>query len=82
MITALFGFLAAAWRLSGRISTSEASELWEEGRIIRQEYRDRLAQCELNVRQLRNEIQTVTARNTILRRRNYELTQEIKKLRG
>ena len=78
----IFGFLAITWRLSGRIQTSEASRLWEEARIIRNEYRERMIACETQLTQLRNEIQTITARNTLLSRQNHELRKELRRVKS
>lgn len=36
---ALFGYLAAARRATGRIATSEASDLWREADALRTEYK-------------------------------------------
>lgn len=78
LLTPLFAYLGIARRLSGRIVTSEAAQLWAESATLRMEYRQRAEECEAQIRQLRDEIQTCTARNTVLRRENYELRNELK----
>lgn len=39
VLAAFFGYLAAARKATGKIATSEASDLWEEADSLRAEYR-------------------------------------------
>ena len=71
-------YLVAARRLSGKIATSEAATLWEEGRLIREEYRRRFEDCEKQLKVCRHELQVAVARNTILSRENRELRDELR----
>ena len=41
VVGALGAYLAAARRLSGKVTTSDAAQLWAESRAIRQELEDR-----------------------------------------
>lgn len=77
-ITAFGAYLVAIRKLSGRIGTSEAAQLWAEAKDMRAEYRKRAEECENQLKALRNEIATVIARNTALRRENSQLRQELK----
>lgn len=77
----LFVFLGIAYKLSGRIRTSEASQLWEEAGRMREEYLERARSCEIQLKQIRNELQVVTARCEILTKTNRELRDENKRLR-
>lgn len=52
LLAALGGWLVAARRLSGRIATSEAAELWKEAGAIRNDYRARLAMADERTREL------------------------------
>lgn len=70
LLAPLFAYLGIARRLSGRIATSEATQLWEESTALRNEYKHRLDACEIEIKRLRNELQACTARNTVLRREN------------
>jgi len=45
-------YLVAARRMSGRIASSEASELWDESRSIREDYRQRLGVAHARIAQL------------------------------
>ena len=73
LLAPLFAYLGIARKLSGRIVHSDAAQLWEEARVMREEYRERALECEQEIKKLRNEIETCTARNTILRRENRDL---------
>lgn len=52
LLAALGGWLVAARRLSGRIATSEAADLWKEAGAIRNDYRARLAMSDERVKDL------------------------------
>lgn len=41
----LANYISTARKMSGRINTSDAADLWEESRAIREDYRDRLGQA-------------------------------------
>ena len=82
LIAPLVAYLGIARRLSGRIATSDAAKLWEEARLMREEYRTRALECEQEVKRLRNEIQTCTTRNTALRRENRELRNDLSRSRN
>ena len=72
-LSAILAFLAAARRLSGRVATSEASQLWEESRSIRDDYRRQ-------IERLTKTLLLCEARVDLLERRNEELTRENAKL--
>lgn len=42
LVSGIIGVVVASRRMSGKIKTSSADELWEESRSIRNDYRDRL----------------------------------------
>lgn len=74
----IFTYLVAARKLSGRIHTSEAGQLWEEANALRIEYRERAITCESQLKAARNEISTVTARNSSLSRENKKLREDLR----
>lgn len=55
LIAALGSYLAAVKGLSGRITTSSASELWDAAEEIRKEYRDENAHLRRRVKKLEAE---------------------------
>jgi hypothetical protein len=60
-IAPLFGFLGIAWKLSGKIGSSDASKLWDEATTMRKEYKESLQECEAKVKQLRDELRELRA---------------------
>ena len=76
LIAPLAAYLGIARKLSGRIAHSDAEQLWEEARVMREEYRTRALECELEIKKLRDELQTCTTRNTTLRRENRRLRND------
>lgn len=74
IIGPLFAYLAAAKKLSGKIETSEASDLWEEAARLRQEYKEEIAQ-------LRKEIQDCADNVRNLKKKNQLLEEEVRKLK-
>lgn len=82
LIGALVGWWRSARKLSGKIETSEATELWKESAAIRADLReevrrltDRLATCEDTNRLL-------AAANMELRKRVQRLEQELLEARA
>jgi peptidoglycan hydrolase CwlO-like protein len=53
----LFAYMASARRLSGRISTSEASSLWTESAAMRQDYLARITQLNASVERCQTRMQ-------------------------
>jgi predicted RNase H-like nuclease (RuvC/YqgF family) len=77
LIGPVIAYVVAARRMSGKIATSDASDLWEESASIREDYRTRLLQA--NERALSVEIRmaALEARNLGLERENYELKTKV-----
>jgi hypothetical protein len=75
LISALVTYIVASRRMSGKIATSDASDLWKESADIRDDYRERLHHA--NDRQVNLE-----ARQAALESRNYELGRENVILQG
>lgn len=51
-VVAILTYLQVYRKLSGKINTSEASELWKESNSLRQEYRDTIDKYERKISQL------------------------------
>ncbi len=69
----VLAYLAAAKRLSGRIGTSEAGDLWEESRSIRQDYQRRIEELNRVVSECSQRIDSLEDRNAALFRENENL---------
>lgn len=64
----LGAYLVAARRFSGRIESSDAKELWEESRSIRDWSQDRIKELTREVAQLREELRVARGRIAELER--------------
>jgi len=76
----LVTYLLAARRLSGRVGSSEASELWAESRSIREWSQARIEALNVEVEVLRTRIGLVEQQNDALARENGQLMQQIRDL--
>lgn len=75
IIAALSTYFIAVRKLSGRIATTEAAQLWEESNRIREEYRAQLAISNERVVDLEKRVAGIEAHN-------YELTVDNLRLRN
>ena len=77
LIAPVGAYLLAARKMSGKIGTSDAGQLWQESKAIREDYRSQLLQS--NERALSLEIRMAKAEtaNSDLRRENDELRRKI-----
>lgn len=75
LITSLGAYLLTARKMSGRITTSSATELWAEAGAIREDYRDQLEKANARVAGLE-------ARVAACEDLKDELTQKIAGLEG
>lgn len=80
MIAAGGSYLVALRRLSGKIATSEAAELWQESKAIREDYRERLASLEARVAQLEQQNNELVAANLKLRENKNKLESTVASL--
>lgn len=69
VLTGVLTFYTARWRNSGRVDSSEATELWTESRSVRAELR-----AEITLLKVENA--TCRAETATLRARIFELEQE------
>lgn len=77
VIGPLAAYITASRKLSGRIGTSEASQLWAESSKIRDDYRDRLAGTDKRQADLEARVATLEALNVELRRENVQQSQKV-----
>lgn len=73
----LVTYLVTARRLSGKISTSAATDLWEESRSIRQDYQKRIEELNSVVTRCTDRIDTLEERNDQLYLENGNLKRMI-----
>lgn len=75
---ALAIYLTAIRKLSGRISTSEATDLWKESKAMRDDYREQLTAAEARTAALEARIVKLEARNSGLVQENVELREKVR----
>lgn len=73
----LLTYLIAARKLSGKIQTSEAGDLWEEASKLRQEYREEAIRLSGEIAILRRRLEHCES----VMQENIDLRQQIKELR-
>lgn len=77
VIGPLVAYFTASRKLSGKIGTSEAAQLWAESTNIRDDYRQRLAVSDSRQVALEVRVATLEGLNTELARENLTLTAKI-----
>lgn len=65
-VGAVGAYLAAAHRMSGKIGSTEAHDLWEESRSIRDWATARIDKCDEEILSLREQLTAARARITVL----------------
>jgi chromosome segregation ATPase len=84
IVAALIGglgtYLVAARRFSGKIGSSDASELWKESRSIREWSQERIEELTSTVKGLERRVSHVEAQNADLGEANSGLVQQIRDL--
>lgn len=73
----LLTYLVAARRLSGKIATSDASDLWTESRSIREDYQRRIEELNAVVARCEKRIELLEDRNKALYLENGQLKRMI-----
>jgi TolA-binding protein len=73
----LGAYFVAARRLSGKIANSDAEQLWEESRAIRDWSRERLDVCESEIRDLRSALSKMSNRFAVMESENTMLREEL-----
>lgn len=77
MVAPLGAYLLAARRMSGKVDTSTATELWGEARAIRHDYREQIALAAERTRELETRVARLEGQNTDLIRENIELKAKV-----
>lgn len=81
VIAAILGpigaYLVAARKMSGKIGTSDADQLWAESKAIRDWSTDRMKAQEQEIQELRTEISRIAQRCTALEEENAQLRSEL-----
>lgn len=75
-------YLIAARRMSGKIANSDAEQLWEESRAIREWSTNRINEYEADIDKLRKELSNLSSRFTALELENRELHNELEAARS
>ncbi len=70
-------YIAAARKMSGKIGTSEAQQLWDESRSIREWSEKRIEACDKEISELRETLRKVLARLHNVEEQNARLTREL-----
>lgn len=73
---ALGAYLLAAKRMSGKIETSSATELWDEAKDMREDYRTQLNESAKRALAMEVRIASIEGQNNELTRMNLELTRK------
>ena len=76
-VTALGAYLASVRRLSGKIGTSEAEDLWAESASIREDYRVRINIAEERARRLEERVDKLEDLNQLLSLDNRDLRMQL-----
>ena len=74
---AAIGYLTIVRKLSGRIQTTEAAQLWAEADKMRQEYREEIARMQGVIDRYEVRLKEIDGRNKGLADDNYKMTQTI-----
>jgi peptidoglycan hydrolase CwlO-like protein len=77
VIAPAVSYILAARRMSGKIATSSAADLWEESQSIRNDYREQLASAFGRVRDLETRMAKLEGQNNDLRHENFTLTAKV-----
>lgn len=77
LVAPLIGYLTATRRLSGKIGTSDAQELWSESRSIRDDYRTQITRANARTEQLEARVDALERLNSELSSKNAGLNRQV-----
>ncbi len=77
----LGAYIATARKMSGKIATSDAQQLWEESRSIREWSEKRIEACDKEIADLRETLRKVLARLHAVEEHNAQLSKELHQAR-
>ena len=80
VVAAIGAYLVAARQFSGKIETSDAKELWQESRSIRDWSTQRIGTLNENVERLEERVGALEGSNELLAVENEKLIKEISEL--
>jgi hypothetical protein len=80
VIAPIGAYLLAARKMSGKIGTSDATELWKESKAIRDDYRTRISGLVERIRELELRSDKLEDMNTVLVRENTRLALKVTEL--
>lgn len=78
----VLAYVLSARRLSGKITTSDATSLWTESGNLRREYKTEIGELRIIVTKLRDRVNDLEDKNELLHLENGELRLEVTRLRS
>ena len=80
IVAPIGAYVLAARKMSGKVSTSDATQLWKEAGAIRDDYRGQLQLADARVQNLEVRIGTLEDKNDILLAENAALKRRVAEL--
>jgi chromosome segregation ATPase len=80
IIAPLGAYLLAARKMSGKVNTSDADQLWREAGSIRDDYRERLRISNERQTSLEERVARLEGQNTALVQENFDLKRKVNEL--
>lgn len=81
ILGSIFAYILAVRKMSGRVSTTDAEQLWREAGDIRQDYKSRLIDESLRTRDLEKRVAILEGQNHDLMKQNFDCTNQIQDLK-
>jgi len=78
LIAPISAYLVAAHKMSGKIATTEAAQLWEESRAIREWSAARIDKCDEEIFRLTEQLKIARARITEVEKENRRLEKMLR----
>ncbi len=77
IVAPLLTYVIAARRMSGKIQTSEASDLWAESRALRDDYKSQVGMLQTQVKDLISRVRELEENKTTLEKANLQLARRV-----
>ncbi len=77
IVAPLLTYVIAARRMSGKIQTSEASDLWAESRALRDDYKSQVGMLQTQVKDLISRVRELEENKTMLEKANLQLARRV-----
>lgn len=81
IVSPIGAYILAARKMSGKIGTSDAEQLWEESRSIREWSTKRIEACDAEILDLRQSLRDARRRIADLEDQNDQLRREVEELK-